>query len=185
VFFYLYIRIYMATQRKIDNVSGLTEKLQNAKAVVLTDYRGLTHKQLEEIKKTVKKFDAEYVVAKNSLLLLAINNSPLKTITAKLKEQLQGPTAVFFAHGDEIAPLKELMKIIKSLSLPQIKLGFLGNMELSKDDVVRLVKIPARNILLAQLASQLKAPICGLHRSLFWNMQKLVLVLNAVKIKKS
>lgn len=175
----------MATAKKIETVKELNEKISASKSVILTDYRGLTHKQLEEIKKALKKVRAEFVVTKNSLFVKALNETGLKSFAEKLKKELQGPTAVVFSFDDEIAALKEMMKFVKTLSLPQVKLGFLGQQELTKEDVSRLVKLPAKNILIGQLVGQLKAPVYALHRSLNWNLQKVVLVLNAIKTKKT
>ena len=86
-------------QKKVSVVSQLKYKVFKAKAIVLTDYRGLTHKQLEDLRKVVKKVDAEYVVVKNSLLKIAgVDNVP------------SGTLAVLFSYGDEFAPLKAVAK---------------------------------------------------------------------------
>jgi len=65
-------------QRKIEAVNALQEKLQAAKAFFFTDYRGLTHKQLEDLRKSLKKVSAEFIVAKNTLLKLAIHKLRIK-----------------------------------------------------------------------------------------------------------
>ncbi|OGG27410.1 50S ribosomal protein L10, partial [Candidatus Gottesmanbacteria bacterium RIFCSPLOWO2_01_FULL_39_12b] len=66
-------KISQNKQRKMEAVESLKVKLQKAKTFFLTDYRGLTHKQLETLRKSLKKVEAEYLVTKNRLLKLALD----------------------------------------------------------------------------------------------------------------
>lgn len=161
----------MPKQKNIDTVATLSEKLGKAKSVVLTDYQGLTHKQLEELHKALKKVEAEYMVVKNSLLKIA--GGP----------ESSGPTAALIAYGDEISPLKELYKTIKSLSLPKIKIGIISGKEYTPTEVETIAKLPSKEILQAQVVGRLNSPIFGLAYSLNYNLQKLVYVLKAVSDK--
>ena len=169
----------MATQKKIETVKLLTEKVTRAKSMVVTDYRGLKHKQLEGIRKALKKLDAELVVAKNRLLLRALGDKK-KTLT----DILSDTTATLFAYADEVAPIKELLKFFKLAGFGKAKGGLLGTTALSEAEVITLASLPSRDILLAQLVRQLNAPIQGLHYALQWNMNRLVWALQAVKEKK-
>ena len=171
---------FMATQKKIDTVTQLTDKVGRAKALVVTDYRGLKHKQLEELHKALKKTEGEYVVAKNRLLLRALGGSG-----EGLKGVLHNTTAVLFAYADEVAPLKELVKFFKAAGAGKLKAGLLGTQVLSDTDVTRLSALPSREVLLGKLVGQLNAPIQGLHYALSWNINKLVWALDAVKSVKS
>lgn len=161
------------TQKKIDTVTELTAKVAKAKSIVLADYRGLKHKQLEELRRALKKLDAQFVVTKNTLLTRAG--------MAKNK----GATAALFAFSDEVAPLKELLKFFKAAGAGITKGGLLGTHTLSEADVSRLAALPTRTQLLGQLVGQLNAPIQGLHHALNWNINKLVWALNAVKSTKN
>lgn len=165
----------MATQRKIDTVTSLSDKLSRAKAIVLADYRGLKHKQLEELRKALKKLEAEFVVTKNTLLKRALAKDDL---TSFLKEA----TGTLFAYADEVAPLKELLKFFKTAGAGKPKTGLLGNTVLSDTDITKLATLPNRQTLLAQLVSQLNAPIQGLHYALSWNINRLVWALKEVTV---
>lgn len=165
----------MATQKKIQVVKELNEKLTRAKSVVLTDYRGLTHKQLEEFRKVLKKVDGEYLVAKNTLLKRAGN------FGGEIEEHLKNPTAVLFSYRDEIAPLKELLKTVKKLRLPLIKAGLLESRILNVQEVETLARLPAKEVLLAQTAGALKSPIYGLHYTLNYNLQRLMYILSNIR----
>lgn len=170
----------MPTQKKIDTVKSLTDKVTRAKAVVVADYRGLKHKQLEELRKLLKKADAELVVAKNRLLLRALGDK-----AKGIEDVLKDTTATLFAFKDEVAPLKELLKFFKAAGFGKTKAGLLGTQVLSDAEVTRLAALPSRETLLGKLVGQLNAPIQGLHYALSWNINKLVWALNAVKEKKS
>ena len=181
-------------QKKIELVGQFEEKIKQAKALVLADYRGLTHQQLEKLKRALKQVEAELVITKNTLLARALANSQLTTHNKQqevsnerleVESALQGPTATLFAYGDIIAPLRELAKTIKLLKLPVIKLGLLEGKTISGEDVLKLATLPGREVLIAQVVGGMKSPIYGLHRALTWNIQKLAMTLSAIQQKKS
>jgi len=170
----------MATQKKIDIVQNLTDKLGKAKSVVFADYTGLKHKQLETVRKALKKTGAQFVVAKNTLLLRSMGDK-----ADSLKDMLKKNTGVLFNFDDEVAGLKELVKFFKLAGTGSFKAGILGNQILTSRDINTLAELPGKQELIAQLARQLNAPISGLHYALSWNMNKLVWGLNNIKNKKS
>ena len=176
----------MATQRKIDAVRQLADKVGKAKSIVLADYRGLKHKQLEELRRALKKTDAEFSVTKNTLLKRALSNPASSAGASKgLLELLKGSTAALFAYADEVAPLNVLLKFFKTAGAGKTKGGLLGNKVLTEADVISLAALPTRPVLLSKLVCQLNAPIQGLHYALNWNLNKLVWALDAVKNKKT
>lgn len=164
-------------------VAGLLEKVNRAKGMVFTGYQGLTHKQLENLKKKVQVLDADFVATKNTLIKLALSGS--QTFNSQLSTlSLKDATATLFLYGDPIMPLKELAKMIKELNLPSIKFGILDGAQMTSEQLLKLSTLPTREVLLTQLVIGLKSPISGLHRSLLWNIQEFVMTLKAVeKIK--
>ncbi len=169
----------MDTQKKIETVQELTDKLGHAKAIILADYRGLKHKQLEELRKALKRVEAEFTIAKNRLMLRALGDR-----AGLLKEHLEDATAALFSYGDEVAPIKELLKFFKATGAGKTKVGLLGTNILSDSELARFVELPTRPVLLAQLVGQLNAPIQNLHYALSWNINKLVWALEAVRKTK-
>lgn len=170
----------MATQKKIDSVTTLTEKVTKAKVMVLADYRGLKHKQLEELRRSLKKTNGEFIIAKNRLVLRALGDR-----AESMKEALNNETAVLFAYEDEVAPLKELLKFFKAAGMGKTKAGLMGSTFMTDQDVSKFATLPGREVLLGKLVRQLNAPIQSLHYALQWNINKFVWALNAVKTKKS
>lgn len=162
-------------EKKIALVASLSEKYAKAKAVIFTNYQGLTHKQIEGLKKELKKAESEFIVAKNSLLTRAISDKKLEG-----QHLLDGQTGTLFLYNDLILPLKALAKLIKELNLPNVKFGIMEGEFITGEQVLKLATLPTREVLLSQLVFTLKSPIYNLHRALNWNLQKLVMTLNAV-----
>ena len=171
-------------QKKEDTVKDLNGKFTRAKAFFLTDYKGLTHKELEDLRRRLKKVEAEYVVAKNTLIKIALEQTGKQT-SGQLKDHLKESTATMFAYGDEMAAVKALSDFAKNLTLPKIKAGLFSGNIASEADFQRLATLPSRDILLATLLNGLNAPIQKFHYALSWNLVKFVTVLDNVKNKKS
>ncbi len=171
-------------QKKEKLVAEIAEKMSRSKALVFSNYEGLTHQQLEELKRGLKKADAELLVAKNTLLKLALkqNNLPVDETTV---EQLQKPTATLFAYSDVVLPLKELSKMIKALKMPVVKYGILEGKNISADQVQKLATLPSREVLLGQVVGMLNSPIQGLHSALNGTIVKFVMTLNAIQKTKT
>lgn len=167
----------MPKQKNIDLATELKDKVSRAKGVIITDYRGLTHKQSEELHRAVKKADGEYIVAKNSLLKIATKDSNFSFEDADLK----GTTAALFSYGDEFATLKELFKFAKTSSLPKVKLGFIAGQKYSDSQIEAMSKLPSVEVLQGQVVSRLSGPLYGLMYALNGNLQKLVYVLGNIK----
>ncbi|HEX7042179.1 MAG TPA: 50S ribosomal protein L10 [Patescibacteria group bacterium] len=161
-------------------VAEVTDKVNKSKAMVFTDYTGLTHKQLEEFKKELKKADAEYVVAKNTLLKIALGDK-----ATGQEDKFVKPTGTMFVYGDVVGPLKALSKMVKDMEKPEIKFGLMEGQVLSDKEVLKIATLPSRETLIAQMLGMMNAPIQGLHRALSWNLQKFVMTLDAVAKQKA
>lgn len=166
-------------QKKEKIVAELLEKVNKAKGFVFTSYQGLTHKQIEGLKKAVQALDADFVATKNRLILKAMEGK------VKVEGELKNATATLFLYGDPVMPLKELAKMIKELSLPSIKFGILDGKQMAPEELIKLSTLPSKETLLTQLVVGLKSPISGLHRSLLWNIQKFVMTLKSIESKKN
>ena len=165
-------------QKKEKIVAELIEKVNKAKGFVFTSYQGLTHKQLEVIKKAVQAVDADFVATKNRLILKAMEGK------VKVEGELKNATATLFLYGDPVMPLKAIAKSIKEINLPEIKFGILDGLTMTSAELLKLSTLPSREVLLTQLVIGLKSPISGLHRALNWNLQKFVMTLKAIEKTK-
>ncbi|MBI5613761.1 50S ribosomal protein L10 [Candidatus Gottesmanbacteria bacterium] len=168
------------TPKKEQTVTELSDKVSRAKSMVFADFRRIKHKQLEELRKNVKNADGEFVVTKNRLLLRALGDKK-----GSVKEYLEDGTATLFSYGDEVGPLKEMLKFFKAVNFGKVKAGLLGAKALSDKDIAVLATLPNRDALLGNLAWQLLSPVQGLHYALSWNIMKLLYALDNIKDKKS
>ncbi len=176
------VKISQNRQKKEQLVAELQEKVKKSTGMVFANYQGLTHQQLENLKKNLKKTESEFVAVKNTLLQIALKDKIDKEAT---KEYFEQPTGAMFIYNDIVDPLKELSKTIKEFKMPVIKFGILEGKFVTDKEVTKIASLPPLPVLRAQLLGQMQAPISGLHRALRWNLQSLVMTLNAVKDKKT
>ena len=168
-------------QKKAVIIAEISEKVEKSKAMVFTNYQGLTHQQIEGFKKGLKKLDAEYAITKNRLLKRALEERNHSVD----EHSLEQPTATLFLYGDPIGPLKILAKMVKDTQKPEIKFGIMEGQMLDDKAVVRLSTLPPKEVLLAQLMGMMQSPLTGLHRALSWNIMKLAMTLKAIEQNKA
>jgi len=142
-------------QEKVAVVTEIREKLEGADAAFLTEYRGLSVGALAGLRVTLRQSGAEYKVYKNTLARLAANDAGI----TGLEELLVGPTGITFVKGDVAAAAKALRDVSKTNPLLILKGGSLGKVTLSAKDVEALAELPSREVLLAQFAGALQAPL--------------------------
>lgn len=169
----------MPSAKNIQQVKDLKEKLGKAKSVVLTNYRGLSVDQINDLRRKIKKAGGELKVAKNTLLKISFKD--LKFKTDDLKEALTEPTAILFSYQDELSPIKALYQFCQENELPEIKLGFLEKELFTKDKIIDLAKLPALETLQAKLVATINSPLYGLVYVLKANLQGLTRVLSQIK----
>ncbi|HSX09083.1 MAG TPA: 50S ribosomal protein L10 [Candidatus Saccharimonadales bacterium] len=174
------VKVSSNRQKKEQLVAELVEKVGKSNGMVFANYQGLTHQQLENLKKGLKKANAEFVAVKNTLLLRALEGK----LDDAAKDHFNQPTGALFIYSDIVDPLKELTKTIKEFKMPVIKFGIIEGNIVNDKEVVKIASLPPLPVLQAQLLGQMMAPISGLHRALNWNLQSLVMTLNAIKDKK-
>jgi len=168
-------------QKKEQLIAELVAKVEKANGIVFANYQGLTHQQLENLKKNLKKAEAEFMAVKNTLLQRALVG---KVDAEATKQYFTQPTGALFIYNDIVDPLKELTKTIKEFKLPIIKFGILEGKVVTDKEVTTIASLPPLHVLQAQLLGQMQSPISGLHRALSWNMTRLVLTLKSIEEQK-
>ena len=161
----------MPSKRNIQQLTDLKDRVSKAKSVVFTDNSGLNALGQSQLREKVIAAGGEMIIAKNTLLRLALN--------AENDELMIGPTAVLLAYQDEVLPIKVLAEFAKANERPVIKGGLLGTSPLSAEQVMELAKLPNKLELLVKLMQQIQGPAYRLVRTLNGNIQKLVYVLQA------
>jgi len=158
----------------VDEVRG---RLDAASAAILTEYRGLTVKDLAGLRRTLREAGGEYGIYKNTLVRFAARDLGLDS----LEELLVGPTAIAFVDGDAAAVAKTLRDFARTNPNLVVKGGLLGAKVLSAADAGALAELPSRDLLLAQLAGAVAAPLQtfagllqALPRNLAYGLQALI-----------
>jgi large subunit ribosomal protein L10 len=131
------------------------ERLDAADAAVLTEYRGLTVAALAELRRELAAAGGDYKIYKNTLVRLAVAEGP----QAPMHDLLTGPTAIAFVEGDLSAVAKALRDFARSNPSLIVKGGMVGTGVLSASEINVLAELPSRDVLLAQLAGTLAAPL--------------------------
>jgi large subunit ribosomal protein L10 len=156
----------------------LRDKAGRAQLGVLTDFTGLKVEIMSQLRRQVKEADGELKVAKNTLLRQSAEGDSLM---APLSDQFVGSNAVAFGYSDPVALAKLLVKFAQEKPLFKIKAGVMGGQVLSPKDLEALSKLPAREVLLAQLLGAMQAVPTGLVTVLAGVIRGLLNVLVAIK----
>ena len=138
------------------SVAELTDKFRTSNAVLLTEYRGLTVSQLKSLRKTLAE-NATYAVVKNTLTQIAANAAGISSFD----EELVGPSAIAFVHGDPVTVAKALRDFAKANPLLVVKGGYFDGNPLTADEVKKLADLESREVLLAKFAGAAKASLFG------------------------
>ena len=166
----------MLRKQKEEIINKLAEDLGKCAVAIATDYRGITAKDMVQLRKQLHMQGVEYKVVKNTLAHLAAEKAGIKG----LDQFLIGPLAIALGYDDVVKPAKILVDQMKSAgSVLKIKGGVMGNKVLSAADISSLAAVPPKEVLVAQLLGRLKAPIYSLHFVLSSPLRGLVGVLQA------
>ena len=161
------------------SVAELTGLFQSSTAVLLTEYRGLTVAQLKELRKGIRA-DATYAVVKNTLTKIAANKAGIQG----LDDQLAGPSAIAFVHGDAINVAKSLRAFAKANPLLVLKGGYFDGRVIDAAEVNKLADLESREVLLAKFAGAAKASLFGAAYLFNAPLSKAVRTVDALRAKQ-
>jgi large subunit ribosomal protein L10 len=160
-------------------VAELTDLFQSSTAVLLTEYRGLSVAKLRELRRSIST-DASYAVVKNTLSKIAANNAGISAFD----DELAGPSAIAFVHGDPVAVAKGLRDFAKANPLLVVKGGYFDGKPLTAEEVGKLADLESREVLLAKLAGAFKASLFGAAYLFNAPLSKAVRTVDALREKQ-
>ncbi len=152
----------MILKQKQELVAQLTEKLNNAVAGVVVDYKGITVEDDTKLRRELREAGIEYFVVKNTMLRRAAENAGLSEIDSVL----EGSTAIALSKEDHTAAARILSKYAETSKTFKVKAGFLDGAVIDAQKVDELGKIPPKDVMVAITLGTLLAPISGLARVL-------------------
>ena len=166
----------MPTQRKVEIVDDLSDKMSRVQLAVVADYRGFTVAELTALRAKLRENGAELIIAKNTLLRLAARNTGREAI----EPLLEGPTAVAFAYDNVAKVAKILLDATKVTAKPLVlRGGLLGNSPIPADGLDQVTKLPTREQALAQVLGAIAAPVSGVVGVLNATITNVVYVVQA------
>jgi large subunit ribosomal protein L10 len=170
----------MARPEKVAVVDDVRDRFERSAAALLTEYRGLTVSELANLRAELRKNGAEYKVAKNTLVRIAVKDAGLEVPD----DLLSGPTAVTFCAEDPVGAAKVLRTFSKDHPALVVKGGILEGKLLDAADTMKLADLESREELLARFAGLMQAAIAQPARLAQANLSKIARLFAALQAKR-
>ncbi len=167
-------------QKKEQALAEVTALLKDARGVVFADYGGLTVKDMQELRRSLRQNGVGYEVVKKTLLSRALKAVGLTAVDTAV---LQGMVSLATSATDEVEPAKQLVDFAKTHENLKVMGGVLEAAFVDRTKVMALAKLPGKQQLLGQLVGTLAAPLSGFVNVLQGNLRGLVQVLRAAAEK--
>ncbi len=171
----------MPKKENIEAVESIKKMFMENEGIIFTDHSGLKAQDAVNIRDKLIETDAYLKIIKNTLGLIAARDV---FSDIDLEGILSGPTSIVIAEKDIVSTAKIVKEFSKELKALNIKAGILDNKFIDADSIEKIADLPSREVLLAQIAATMQAPISGLVNTLSGITRNLVMVLDAVRIKK-
>ena len=140
-------------------VEALAQRIQNAGAGILVDYKGITVAEDTALRTELRKEGVEYTVVKNTLTRKALDKLGMN----ELDSVLNGTTSLATAKNDPIAPFRIVSDYSKKLGERfNIKAAFMEGKVLSEAEIAEMAELPSKDALYAKVLGTMIAPITGL-----------------------
>jgi large subunit ribosomal protein L10 len=171
----------MSKTERQATVESLTELLKGSPNVFVTDFSGLNVLRMTELRRRLRGAGVEYVVVKNTLAQRAFAANGVHA----LDEHLAGPTGLVLSGTDAMAGAKVLTAFAKEFEKPAIKIGLVDGRPVTAEQVKRLADLPPRDVLLAQLAGYMQAPMAQFAGVMNGLLYQMVGALEALRAQRS
>lgn len=165
----------ISKERKNEVVAQYSEWIGNSKALILAEYKGLTMKNMDELRSKAREAGGEFHVVKNTLSKLAFKEAGLPIP----EDLLEGSTAIGFALQDAQPLAKAMSDFARTADALKIKGGYLGTRPINAQEVIALAEMPPLPVMRARLMGTLLAPASQLARILSEPGRQIAAVLQA------
>ncbi|UCH61065.1 MAG: 50S ribosomal protein L10 [Anaerolineales bacterium] len=149
-------------ERKQELVAEYGEWVSQSRILIITEYKGLTMKQLDELRRKIREVGGEFHIVKNTLGKLAVENAGLPLPA----DYFEGSTAIGFTYEDAPAMAKAVNEFARTSEFLKVKGGYLGQNPVSADQIKNLADLPPLPVVRAQLMGTILAPASQLARTL-------------------
>ena len=167
--------------KKKQIVNEIKNNFDRAKAVIFTDYKGMSVSELSELRKLLRDNNLEYRIVKNTLAKIASAQTPV----SPAKDSFNGPVGIALSYDDPITLLKKVLEYSTKNDKLKVSGGIIEGTICASDDLKMYAQIPPRNVLLSMLVGGLQSPLSKLSGALRATLCNFGYVLEAIKTKKS
>ncbi len=147
----------MPKESKVSAVAEIKGKLTGSVGVIMADYRGLSVKEMQELRSKVRESGGDMKIYKNTLTEIAIRELALPNMDAFLA----GPTAFVFTQADPVGPAKALADFSKGHPALELKGGYVQNAIMDAAGIEAIASLPSRDELIAKLMGTMLNPVRG------------------------
>lgn len=161
-------------------IEELRDRFTRAKAIVFTDYRGLTVAQLSDLRRLLREGNFEYKVVKNTLAGIASEG----TSVAVGKDSFKGPIGIAISYDEPVLAVKKVLEFARKNDKLKVKVGLVEGALCSADELKAVADLPPKQVLLAILAATFQAPLTKMACLLNATLSQFEYALEALKNKK-
>ena len=162
-------------------ISELREEFDKAKALIFTDFRGLTVAELSELRRLLRKENIKYRVIKNTLAKIALEGTPVEVA----KSHLKGPVGVAICYDDPAQTAKKVLEYSQKNDKLKINSGVIEGKFCISDDIKAIAELPSRKILLSVAAGTFRASLGKMAGVLRATLSTFMYAMNSLKTKRN
>ncbi len=170
----------MPCKSNVNMLEKVSESIENSKGVFVVNYRGLTVKETQQVRRALREAGAEMKVYKNNIVKLALEKAGMPSID----EALAGPCAYVFYEKDSVAAAKVIKKQSEELKKMEFVAGIADGVALSAEEAKAYADLPSHEELLAKLVYVIASPLSGIAQVCAGPARGLVTALKAVADQK-
>src|SRR5712691_2394560 len=163
----------MTRAEKEAKVKELTERFKISQGALFTDFRGLTVKDVTDLRRSLRGANTTFAVVKNTLTRLAAKQAGLEEVVPLL----DGPTVIAFIAGDPVAGAKSVLEVAKRYPTLEVKGAIIDHRVFGAEDARALATIETREVSLAKVAGMLQAPLARMAYLLQAPLQRIAYAL--------
>lgn len=171
----------MPAQSNIDMLEKVKGSIEASKGVFVVDYRGLTVKEAQELRRALREAGAHMKVYKNNIVRIALNEAEMPNID----DMLKGTCAYVFYEKDPVEAAKVLKQEADKLKKMQILGGIADGKAITAEEALAYAELPSRDELLAKLVYVIGSPLSGIAQVCAGPARGLVTALQAVADKQA
>lgn len=165
----------ISREKKTQLVAKYVEQIKKSDAIIVTDYRGLTVPDIQELRGKIREAEGSFAVVKNTLAQRALKEAGLPAID----DMLTGPIGIGFCHQNVPGVAKAITRFAKDHDALDVRGGLIGTVIIDEDAVKKLADLPSIDVLRAQILGLINAPATQLTGVIAGSVRQLINVFNA------